>query len=420
MASNPTLTSPSRAAPPPPAEPRMSVPPVEQPVRRAARWPLWLALVGLTVLASTVTLVTANPQWLANPPQWLANIRGSSGEQATRPAVDSKWRPDVAIAHVDAASGIRSLYPAVPGRVVALPVPEGKVVDVGAVLLQIDDALPKLRLKEAKLDLEAAREKVKAAEQERVKHRYTVKMQEAAVDAALRQQEAGEAQFRKADRYFTERLGGNADDVESARRLVEVAKANVRAERAKLDLARAVDPDVAVRLAEVNVRAKQEEVEKAELGVKECQLLAPCKGKIIRRAVNVGEVLGTNPMRPAIEFCPDDGLIIRAEVEQEFAHKFKIGVAVEITDDATSKQLPCKGVVERVSDWYTQRRSVVFEPMPLNDIRTLEVIIRVTEYDAKADNPLRVNQRVRVRFAANNQAPAEAANNQAPEEAAKP
>lgn len=391
MATNPILTAPPRPALSPTGDSRHPITPVRPPPVRRSRWLLWLALLSLVPLAATLAVVVAGPQW-------LADIPGPKVAPPPSASSVSQWRPDVAIAHVDSAGGIRSLYPTVPGRVVALPVAEGKVVNEGALLLQIDDALPRLRLKEAQLDLEAAREKLKAAEQEKVKYGYQVKMQMAAVDAARKQQEAGEAQFRKADRYFTQRLGGNADDVESTRRLVEVAKANVRAEQAKLDLAKAIDPDVAIRLAEVNIRSKQEEVEKAELGVRECQLLAPCKGKIIRRAVYVGELLGTNPVRPIIEFCPDDGLIIRAEVEQEFAHKFKIGSPVEISDDATSTVLDCEAVVERVSDWYTQRRSVVFEPMPLNDIRTLEVIIRVTRHDANGDNPLRVNQRVRVRF----------------------
>ena len=51
-----------------------------------------------------------------------------------------------------------------------------------------------------------------------------------------------------------------------------------------------------------------------------------------------------------------------------------------------------RGTVTHVSDWYTQRRSTLLEPMQFNDVRTLEVIIR----PEKGKDPLRIGQRVRV------------------------
>ena len=55
-----------------------------------------------------------------------------------------------------------------------------------------------------------------------------------------------------------------------------------------------------------------------------------------------------------------------------------------------------QGEVVRISDWYTQRRAVLLEPMQYNDIRTLDVILRLKP---DAANPLLINQRVRVRLA---------------------
>jgi hypothetical protein len=48
--------------------------------------------------------------------------------------------------------------------------------------------------------------------------------------------------------------------------------------------------------------------------------------------------------------------------------------------------------VQHVSDWYTHRRSIMHEPLQVNDVRTLECIIRI-EPDQP---PLRIGQRVRV------------------------
>ena len=101
-----------------------------------------------------------------------------------------------------------------------------------------------------------------------------------------------------------------------------------------------------------------------------------------------------NPSRPALEFCPEGDMIVRAEVEQEFAGKLTPNMRVTITDDVTNKG-EWTGEVTRISDWFTHRRAVIMEPMQYNDIRTLEVIIRVTPNPA---NPLRINQRVRVKL----------------------
>jgi membrane fusion protein (multidrug efflux system) len=313
-------------------------------------------------------------------------------------SADSPGRPDrraVAVAYVDVEGGVRPLYPAVPGRVVDAPVPEGKEVEAGTVLLRIDDALAQTRLKEAKIDYEAAKEKLVQAKKLVAQHQMKVGIQQAGLDAARKKMEAAQNQANKAKDLFKQDLAGSGHDLRTANELVEEAKAAVRAEQGKLDLAKSFDPESAVRLATYDADSKKEQVEKAQLGVRECQLIAPCKGVILRRLVNVGEVLGQTPNRPAIEFCPSGDRIVRAEVEQEFAGKLFVGQKADITDDITGSG-EWHGEVTRISDWYTQRRAVLLEPMQYNDIRTLEVIIRLKP-DAK--NPLRINQRVRVKLA---------------------
>ena len=54
-----------------------------------------------------------------------------------------------------------------------------------------------------------------------------------------------------------------------------------------------------------------------------------------------------------------------------------------------------KGKVLRVSDWYTQRRSILLEPLQFNDVRTLECLIEITQSPAGAP-PLRIGQQMRV------------------------
>ncbi len=93
----------------------------------------------------------------------------------------------------------------------------------------------------------------------------------------------------------------------------------------------------------------------------------------------------------AILFCPDGPRFIRAEVEQEFAAHVQLGQPAVIRDDGNDGTT-WHGQVAVISDWYTQRRSILQEPLQANDVRTLECLITLSPDQA----PLRIGQRVRV------------------------
>jgi multidrug resistance efflux pump len=334
---------------------------------------------GLVLLISSATLV-----WMLMHSPVRAQGQGNG-----TPRLDQRA---VAVAFVDVEGGIVNLYPVRQGRVVDLPVKEDVEVEAGAPLLKIDDSLPQIQLREARLALEAAQKRKVQAEVMARQHEKQIDAQAAAVKAAESTVSAAQAKAAQVRRLLEKRTAGGASDVKVAEKAVEQAEAGVEAEKAKLEVLRAMKPGVAVELADIDLRAKKEDVEKAELGVRECVVRAPKKGKILRKLVSVGEVLGANPKLPALQFCPSEERIVRAEVEQEFAGRVSKGMKARIQDDATGGG-EWQGEVIRVSDWYAQRRSVTFEPLQFNDVRTLEVIIRVKP-DPK--NPLRIGQRMRV------------------------
>lgn len=341
----------------------------------------WSVLLGVLLLAGS-----GGGAWLAlHSPALAQSSDGRSYESLDRRAV--------AVAFVDVEGGIVPLYPVRQGQVVDLPATEDREVAEGAALLRVDDALPKIELAEAKLALDAARKRLEQAKTLAAQHARQIEAQKAAIAAAQSKKTSAQALVKKAQRYKKERIGGTTEeDVTAAQTQVKEAEAGVRAEQAKLALLEAQNPQLAVDLAEVDIRAKQQQVDKAQLGIDRCVLKAPCKGKVLRKLVAVGETLGANPRQPALQFCPSKPRIIRAEVEQEFAGRVSVGMKARIEDDATSG-VNWQGEVIRVSDWYTNRRSMQLEPLQFNDVRTLEVIIRPTP-DPK--NPLRIGQRVRV------------------------
>jgi multidrug resistance efflux pump len=370
------------AAPPPPAP-------------RLIPWSLiWFAVLVLTV-GAVVAWFSVNPpsglSALLNVASPSANdkVSGTSNGSTAGTKLDGRA---VAISHVDVEQGVTQLYPVRPGRVVKVYVKEGDEVQERAPLLKVDDELAKIQLAEARTALEAARKGKEKAEMLVRQHQKGIQAQQAKVDARKKTAEKARVAVKKARQMYQDRAGATKEDVDLAQKSVEEAEFGVRAEEAELERIRDANPSLAVELAELDIQAKQEQVDKAELGVRECILRAPELGMVLRRFVNEGETLGSNPQRPAIEFAAGER-IIRAEVEQEFASKVRVGMKAHIQDYETVSDTYWEGEVVRVSPFVLPRRHKVYEPMQFNDVRTLEAIIRL-----KSDviNKLKIGQRMRV------------------------
>jgi multidrug resistance efflux pump len=306
------------------------------------------------------------------------------------PGVPPAERRVVALGHVDVEQGVTPLYPLQAGRVTRIDAQEGKPAEAGQPLFTLEDTAARLQVDEARVALDAARVRQDEARRLADQHAQQVAALRQAIEAARTDVELARVQRDRAKRRSEDKLA-NPDELRSAELLVRKAEANQKGEEAKLAALEARNPKAAVDLAAKDVAAKQIDVRKAEEALKEYTVRAPFKGTALRVLISVGEVLGSPPRQPAIHFCPDAPRIVRAEVEQEFAARVKPGQEAEIEDDATGGGR-WSGRVERVSDWYTQRRSVLLEPLQLNDVRTLECIIRLTGDPAG----LRIGQRVRV------------------------
>jgi multidrug resistance efflux pump len=345
-----------------------------------------LGWVGLLALVASIVIAAGIPGW-------------SRADKPTLPAADSYAPATPArstgkatcFGFVDVEQGVAPLYPVQPGRVIEVMAKEGARVEAGAPLFRVDDALAKLQLREAKTALAAAETRLSQARSLPAQHKSKVAAQQALIEVARQEVEAAREQRDKVRNFFEKKITGSEEDVKAAAALVSKGEAGVSARKAELDVLNALDPQLGVTLAEQDVAAKRADVEKAELGVRECTVTAPAKGSVLRLSVTTGEVLGPAPRQPALIFCPDAPRIIRAEVEQEFADHVALGQTAAIQDDATSTG-SWTGKVTRLSDWYTHRRSVLLEPLQYNDVRTLECIIELSPGQA----PLRIGQRVRV------------------------
>jgi multidrug resistance efflux pump len=346
-------------------------------VRRIRVW-LFLGLSGLVASA-------AGAGWL------LQSAAGDgprgAGDETANPRRASRV---VCLGHVDTERGVAALSPLQPGRVAAIRVNEGDTVQGGSVLLRLDDSVARNHVQEAEQDLKASLAQRDQAKRMPGQHQAKVAQQQALIEVMQRRLSAAEhalttkQKLRKDNFLSAEELHGAAD-------LVDELRAAVRAEQEKMQELRLVDPQVAVARAEAEVAAKQARLEQAQQGLEECTLRAPSDGKVLRIHVSPGDVLGPQAKQPAVLFCPEGPRVVRAEVEQEFAGRVAAGQVALIQDDTRAEDR-WHGKVLRISDWYTQRRSVMQDPLQLTDVRTLECIIAVEPGQAA----LRIGQRVRV------------------------
>lgn len=317
----------------------------------------------------------------------ISNGAGSGHESNKAPSVPPGV---VALGFVFADPDVVNLHPAQPGRVVEVKA-EGSAVKKGDILLRLDNQLARLQVKAAQAALEDARDQLTKAKNNPAKHAIDLQLQKDAIAAAGFKLEALKREWEIKKQLAKKGLI-NPHELEIYGENAKALEKLVAVEQGKLEALQLIQPELEVARARHDVAAKEVLLEKAELALKECDLTAPSDGTVLRIFVNPGEIVGSQAKVPAIQFCPVGKRIIRAEVLQEWAGLVKEGQTVAVEDDTQSQGRGWTGTVRHVSDWFTQRRNILLEPMVFNDVRTLECVIDVHA----GGPPLRIGQRVRV------------------------
>jgi multidrug resistance efflux pump len=297
----------------------------------------------------------------------------------------------VCMGHVDVEYGVRNLGLTQPGRVEEVRVHEGDVVKVGDVLLRVDDKPYRFLLRQAQADLEAAQATLDEANKAPKQHEHQVAQQRNAIEAVKQRVEAARQQVLAVQKAQKIVALGEQPQIAAAQALVRELRASLKIDEDKLTELELVDPHATIVRAEQDVRGKQARLANAQYAMEETALRAPFDGKVLRILVGPGEMLSAQPRQVAVQFAPMGPRLVRAEVEQEYAGRAHLGQRASVQDDSRSGPV-WQGKVVRISDWYTQRRSILQEPLQVNDVRTLECIVQLDPSDVTP----RIGQRVRV------------------------
>jgi multidrug resistance efflux pump len=310
------------------------------------------------------------------------------------PSVDPAPPPAVmAVGYIDGEFGVSKLYPLQSGRL-DRTVSEGTVVKKGEPILWLDQEMAELKVKEAKADLDASLGNQLYSRNLPQQRKLKIDQQMAAIAAAKLRRQAANNELKVNIDKNKSVIAVDPRLLEAYEQKLQETDELIKAEEAKLEEIKLIDPNIDMSRADADVAAKKLRMEQAQWAVDQCKLVAPSDGTVLRVHVNSGEILGSSPTRPAIEFLPKGALIVRGEVLQEWANRVKKDQDVDITDD-TYQGPTFKGKVYSLSPWFTQKRNLIIEPFTYNDVRFLECLVKVT---ADGDVPLRVGQRVRVKI----------------------
>lgn len=316
---------------------------------------------------------------------------------------------------VDNGAGLLPVFPEgfpQPCKVKKVHAVEGQNVDVGDLLLEFDSEYADYKVAEAVAGVAKARAIQKGAESmltQAIQNDETQKLVVEAQRLTLKSKQS-ELEAVKIDLEEKKRRLGRAGapmdpDVLAAEKKVEAAQQALDGEQKKLEalkIGNFLNPiavskaraEAGVEEAKSAVAVQEAQLQQAQYGQKIMTLKAPASGKIVRTTVTEGMSFGAQTRSPAFLMQTKGPIIVRAEIDQEFASRVEKGQAAIITDDG-NPNLKWNGQVIRLSESFLPKRSnMTPEGMILNDARILECYLSI---DVSGSNPpVRVGQRVKV------------------------
>jgi multidrug resistance efflux pump len=352
------------------------------------------------VLGVVILIMSVSAAWYVGGGQGrYVESQGQSPNQTTTEPADEKLDV-IGRGVVDVRSRLSHPSPLVPGRVATVEVTEGQRVSEGAVLLRVDDRLARSELKKLKGALELARFDINKAMATISEHQLKIALQEYAVSGAVDEWQKAKQAYDKVKKLQAG-VGGKEQEVKIAELTVNQAYTKWDAEKKTLETLKANIPNYMLDAANRQVQALEDQAKEADKALENYIVRAPKRGRVFRLNVSAGDhfAMPAPNQEPRITFCPDDELIVRAEINQESAQRVQGGEQVEITLHGPGSGKSYTGRVDYVSPWVTRPRSAVYEPDQINDARFRECLIR---FDTQPDEKeLVVGTRLRVRIKMN-------------------
>ncbi len=283
----------------------------------------------------------------------------------------------------------------IPGKVLKVLVNEGDEVNKDDPLLELDQRSHDKQIEIAEQIIKQAKLELEKAEVFRDLHPKEI---DAAHEAALAKYaliEPYQESLKEFDRIKDKAGVGRDDERALLKAKLEAATKEYEVAKIQYETLKKKPVELSVKSAQLAVDLAKKKKEEAELAKSKMVCLAPVKGKIARSNAFVGMIFGPQTKEPAFVIHESSPLIVRAEVQQEFASRIVDNAKCKIEDQDDVKG-QWTGQITRIANFFGPRNYTArsIELTPLNDARVLQVIIKV---DTPKDAPkLRIGQQVRI------------------------
>lgn len=203
----------------------------------------------------------------------------------------------------------------------------GSPVKAGAVLARLDDRLERSQLMEAK-----ARLKLEESERDLAlagAHPDAIRAAEALCQATEVERDHRDHERRRLEGLGDSRSVSEVDLAEAIFEAKASAARDATAAAALAQLKNQVRPEDRI-LFESRVSAARTEVAAAESRVDQASLVAPTDGTVAGIFLREGEAVSNSPIQPVILFAPAGPLEVRAELDEQFFSRIKVGDPAKI------------------------------------------------------------------------------------------
>jgi multidrug resistance efflux pump len=292
---------------------------------------------------------------------------------------------------------IQRLIPSsVPGEVVEVLATSGEHVKKGQVLLRMDDRWARIKMEQAESAVLGAKANLKMAQTALETFPIQRNRQVQAIHAAELKRDIQKNDVNQLKDYKAKGLNYSETGLVNSIKALEIAEFGISSEEDKL---KEIDSSKSALVAQVDLadsqlKTAETKLKEAKLGVEYCELKAPADGTILQSFVSVGSKFGDQAVQPAFHFYTG-GLIVKANITQEFASGVKEGQSVVVEDAAGSEQT-WHGHVSKVDNKFTTKREQGAIPGLPEQNQDPVLECRIT---LDTDKPLPLlNQKVRVKF----------------------
>jgi multidrug resistance efflux pump len=302
--------------------------------------------------------------WIAGLALLLASLLGANwimhgpknGREPQKSATDKPANTTVvAMGQVDTEFSMSILTPGTIGEVVEVYVKDGQHVSKDTQLLRLDSKYAKLNVDRAHYGVRSAEIRLAQAEDGIKIWESRRQAKKEAIEAKRLAKLAADEKLKKAKQLLDNKISDTSSDVKAGTFEIQGLEHAISAEEKELEALEHAKPIHDLNLSKENLADAKAQLESAQLGVEKCVLKAPANGMVVRVQARVGDKFGPNVTLPAFSFRPDGDIIVRAEIDPEFATQVQMGQKATIHDSANSGRV-WRGKVTFVADAFLPRR----------------------------------------------------------------